>query len=103
MTTLYPAKLAGVFLSHGGGPLPLLGDPGHHQMVQHLTALARHATRPRVIVVISAHWEASSVAITASPAPPTYHDYYGFPEQLRRALPGAGRARACTSDTRRPE
>ena len=27
------AKGTAIYLSHGGGPLPLLGDPGHRAMV----------------------------------------------------------------------
>jgi len=25
-----------VYISHGGGPMPLLGDPDHHEMVETL-------------------------------------------------------------------
>ena len=30
-----------VFLSHGGGPLPLLGDPNHIELTQHLQQLSQ--------------------------------------------------------------
>jgi aromatic ring-opening dioxygenase catalytic subunit (LigB family) len=36
-------------------------------------------TRPRAIVVVSAHWETPVVAVTSSSAPPLIFDYYGFP------------------------
>ena len=29
------------FISHGGGPMPLLGDPGHVQMIDYLQNLSR--------------------------------------------------------------
>jgi len=35
-----------VFLSHGGGPLPLLGDPGHQNLVTYLQELPKQLQRP---------------------------------------------------------
>lgn len=37
------------------------------------------AARPRAIVVISAHWETTTVAVTSNAAPSLIFDYYGFP------------------------
>ncbi|WP_138440086.1 DODA-type extradiol aromatic ring-opening family dioxygenase [Marinobacter alexandrii] len=70
-----------VFLSHGGGPLPLLGDPGHQDMVDQLTTLAATLPEPQAIVVISAHWEESAPTITAGSQPPLIYDYHGFPAE----------------------
>ncbi|MFM7393360.1 MAG: hypothetical protein ACKO22_03105 [Cyanobium sp.] len=47
-----------LFLSHGGVPLPLLGDAGHRQMVEALHTIAARLRPPSAILVISAHWEA---------------------------------------------
>ena len=44
-----------VYFSHGGGPLPILGDPGH--------------------------WEEPVATVLSSPNPPLFYDYYGFPEE----------------------
>ncbi len=33
----YPKDFSGIYLSHGGGPLPLMGDPDHQELVEHLT------------------------------------------------------------------
>jgi aromatic ring-opening dioxygenase catalytic subunit (LigB family) len=44
-----------VFLSHGGGPLPLLGDPNHIELIQHLRQLLQDLEAPKQILVISAH------------------------------------------------
>ena len=40
------------------GPLPLLGDPGHKGMGEHLKSLAKSLPeQPRALVVVSPHWE----------------------------------------------
>lgn len=70
-----------LFLSHGGGPLPLLGDPGHQDMVNCLQTITARLKKPSAIVVVSAHWEEGVPAITAAEAPPLIYDYYGFPEE----------------------
>jgi aromatic ring-opening dioxygenase catalytic subunit (LigB family) len=81
-----------VFLSHGGGPLPLLGDASHEAMVRTLEKLAATIGRPRAIVVASAHWEAGRTTITAGANPPLIYDYYGFPKEsydIEYPCPGA--------------
>lgn len=70
-----------LFIPHGGGPLPLLGDPGHRQMVDFLQNLSSRMPRPSVICIISAHWEASVATITSGVSPSLIYDYYGFPEE----------------------
>ncbi len=80
-----------VFLSHGGGPLPLLGDPGHEEMRRTLRQLAPQLPRPSAIVVISAHWEEAQATVLRGSTPPLLYDYYGFPAQsyqLRYPAPG---------------
>ena len=54
-----------LFISHGGGPLPLLGDSDHREMVERLTEIAGTLRKPSAILVISAHWEATIPLITA--------------------------------------
>ncbi len=85
-----PASI--VFLSHGGGPLPLLGDPGHAPLVQALQDMAARLPRPKAILVISAHWEEARPTLTAAAAPELLYDYYGFPPEsyaIRYPCPGA--------------
>ncbi len=86
------APAAIVFLSHGGGPLPLLGDPGHAPLVQALQDMASRLPRPKAILVISAHWEEAAPTLTAAAAPELLYDYYGFPPEsyaIRYPCPGA--------------
>ncbi|HSQ40920.1 MAG TPA: class III extradiol ring-cleavage dioxygenase [Fibrobacteraceae bacterium] len=70
-----------VYLSHGGGPLPILGDPGHERMISFLKALPQRLKKPEAIIVISAHWEKSVPTIIGGERPPLLYDYYGFPEE----------------------
>ncbi|MBI1424757.1 MAG: dioxygenase [Gammaproteobacteria bacterium] len=76
-----PPNYRSLFISHGGGPLPLLGDPGHRAMVDCLQRIAGDIPRPAAIVIVSAHWEASLPTITAGAQPGLIYDYYGFPEE----------------------
>jgi aromatic ring-opening dioxygenase catalytic subunit (LigB family) len=68
-----------VYLSHGGGPLPILGDPGHAAMVAFLEELGPKLRRPDAILVVSAHWEERVATAQGGAKPPLYYDYYGFP------------------------
>jgi len=70
-----------LYLSHGGGPLPLLGDKGHAEMVVALQQIAGVIGRPSAIVVVSAHWEAALPTVTHGGAPELLYDYYGFPDE----------------------
>lgn len=70
-----------VYLSHGGGPLPLLGDPGHAAMVVFMEQLGPQLRRPDAIVVVSAHWEERVTTVQGGVTPHLYYDYYGFPEE----------------------
>ena len=71
-----------VYFSHGGGPLPILGDPGHKAMVDFMIQLPDHSSRkPDAILVISAHWEESAATLLGAQNPPMFYDYYGFPDE----------------------
>ncbi len=84
-------KINTVFISHGGGPLPVLGDPGHAEMISTLKKLAEELPRPKAILVISAHWEANHPTVTSASKPGMMYDYEGFPDeayQLQYPSPG---------------
>ncbi len=70
-----------VYLSHGGGPLPILGDQSHRAMVEFMRQLPSQLRVPDTILVISAHWEENAATLLGSPYPPMLYDYYGFPDE----------------------
>lgn len=70
-----------VYFSHGGGPLPILGDAGHKAMVDFMRQLPSQLARPDAILVVSAHWEESAATLLGAQNPPMLYDYYGFPDQ----------------------
>lgn len=70
-----------LFLSHGGGPLPLLGDAGHKEMIDCLQTIAQKLPKPEAILVISAHWEETMPTITVGKNPSLIYDYYNFPPE----------------------
>jgi 4,5-DOPA dioxygenase extradiol len=66
-----------LFVSHGS-PMAAVEDDAWSRA---LAAWAARHGRPRAVVVLSAHWEAP-LAVTASAAPATIHDFGGFPRAL---------------------
>jgi 4,5-DOPA dioxygenase extradiol len=70
-----------VYFSHGGGPLPILGDASHKAMVDFMLQLPSQIRKPDAILVISAHWEESDATLLGALTPPMFYDYYGFPDE----------------------
>ncbi|BDQ34826.1 DODA-type extradiol aromatic ring-opening family dioxygenase [Pseudodesulfovibrio portus] len=70
-----------LYISHGAGPLPILGDEAHTEMVANLKELASRIGKPSAIVVVSAHWEEPVPAVTGAARPELIYDYYGFPQE----------------------
>ena len=70
-----------LYLSHGGGPLPLLGDKAHQNLINFIREVTPTLGMPSAILVISAHWEADQPTITSGPFPSLIYDYYGFPKE----------------------
>ncbi len=81
-----------IYLTHGGGPLPLLGDLQHRELVAFLKYIPTTLIVPSAILVISAHWEETVPTLTSGKAPDLLFDYYGFPEEsyaITYPAPGA--------------
>ena len=84
------------FLSHGGGPWPFMMDQVGHLYAK-LDASLRDMPRqlgvtPKAVLVITAHWEESEFALSASPRPPMIYDYGGFPPhtyEVKYSAPGS--------------
>lgn len=70
-----------LYIPHGGGPLPLLGDKNHTTMVEFLKGITSGLGKPSAILVISAHWEENIATITSGQSPSLIYDYYGFPKE----------------------
>jgi 4,5-DOPA dioxygenase extradiol len=70
-----------VYFSHGGGPLPILGDQSHQAMIDFMRDLPTKIPRPEKILVISAHWEEHEATLMAAEHPAMFYDYYGFPPE----------------------
>lgn len=70
-----------VYFSHGGGPLPILGDASHQAMVAFMQQLPMKLIKPEAILVISAHWEENKATLMGAANPAMFYDYYGFPDQ----------------------
>ena len=68
-----------IYFSHGGGPLPILGDASHKAMIDFMLQLPSRLRKPDAILVISAHWEESTATLLGANNPPMFYDYYGFP------------------------
>lgn len=70
-----------VYFSHGGGPMPILGDPSHQAMNDFMSWLPSQIRRPDFVVVVSAHWEEDAATLMGAAHPKMFYDYYGFPEE----------------------
>jgi 4,5-DOPA dioxygenase extradiol len=67
-----------LFIGHGS-PMNAVEDNEFSRSWKTIAALM---PKPRAILCISAHWETRGTYVTAMPAPPTIHDFGGFPREL---------------------
>ncbi|QRC92129.1 hypothetical protein JI435_022890 [Parastagonospora nodorum SN15] len=94
MTRLAPV----ISLSHGGGPMPLLGDPSHRDIVDSLKTklpkILKLGTQdaPKAIVLVTAHWSTDKVTVSSGSRHGLLYDYYGFPPEsyeIKHDAPGS--------------
>ncbi|WP_034732612.1 4,5-DOPA dioxygenase extradiol [Bacteriovorax sp. Seq25_V] len=67
-----------LFIGHGS-PMNAIADNSYTKM---LNGLGKKFTRPKFILVVSAHWLTNGTFITAMKKPETIHDFGGFPREL---------------------
>ncbi len=67
-----------IFVSHGA---PTLGME-RGRTPDFMRAFSQALPRPSAILCVSAHWETPQPMLTGSAAPPTIHDFTGFPQEL---------------------
>ena len=93
------APLAPVIcISHGGGPMPILGDPTQAAITRSLQTRAPRILKlgtpdqPRAIVLVTAHWSTNVPTVSSAKSHDLLYDYYGFPPeayQLKYDAPGS--------------
>lgn len=82
-----------LYIPHGGGPLPLLGEQNHRALTAFLQTLGAHLPRPKALLMISAHWEEPIAYVSSAAAPAMIYDYSGFPpESYQFQYPAPGHA-----------
>jgi 4,5-DOPA dioxygenase extradiol len=80
-------SMPSIFLAHGAPPL--LDDA---LWMRELFEWAGAMPRPKAVLMISAHWEQSPIALGATKPVPLIYDFYNFPEryyQTQYPAPGA--------------
>ena len=75
------STMASVFVTHGGGPYPLIQKEVHKLMVTQFEQIQKRFPSPKGILVFSAHWEESSWTMLDQDNPPLLYDYSGFPAE----------------------
>lgn len=70
--------LPSLFISHGAPTIAIEDTP----FTQALHRLGQTLPKPKLIVMMSAHWESRELRVNANPAPRTWHDFGGFPDAL---------------------
>ena len=91
-------RLPVLFVGHGS-PMNAIEDNAYTRA---LAALGARLPRPRAVLCVSAHWLTRGSWVTGMAAPPTIHDFGGFPEALyevRYPAPGSPEVAALVRDT----
>ena len=75
-------RLPTYFISHGGGPWPYLPAlrAALHNLEASLVDIPRQiGGKPKAVLVLTGHWEASTFTVSSSARPTMMYDYSGFP------------------------
>ncbi|MUV02480.1 4,5-DOPA dioxygenase extradiol [Flavobacterium rakeshii] len=71
-------KLPVLFIGHGS-PMNGIED---NEFSQTWAKMGKEVTRPKAVIVVSAHWLTRGTHVTAMEEPKTIHDFGGFPQAL---------------------
>jgi aromatic ring-opening dioxygenase catalytic subunit (LigB family) len=91
-------KGAVISFAHGGGPMPVLDDPMHKDIISSLKNRVPKILRldtpeaPRAIVIVTAHWSERVPTVSNAEKHSLYYDYGGFPPEsykLKYNAPGS--------------
>lgn len=67
-----------LFISHGS-PMNIIDDNPYTRSLKHL---ATTLSKPKAILILSAHWATNDSVVSAVDKPETIHDFFGFPDDL---------------------
>ncbi len=51
------SRMPALYLAHGGGPFPVLGEPGHAGLAKFMAKWPTTIPKPAALLIVSAHWE----------------------------------------------
>lgn len=71
-------RMPALFVGHGN-PMNAIE---RNRYTEAWSGIGASLPRPKAILSISAHWYVPGTLVTAMPAPPTIHDFGGFPREL---------------------
>lgn len=78
--------------------MPLLGDPGHREIVNSLQTRVSKILKlgtpdaPKAVLLVTAHWSTDKVTISSGSKHELLYDYYGFPPEsyeIKHDAPGS--------------